>query len=348
MFEMRFGGTVHLEGESYDTEDFGYARRPYQLFMPVCEKDLSGVVTAREDGPLAISIPAARPVWHHNTDIDWSDRMRFEGYCKNAFWLIFELYRWTDIAAMEIPIYIATNESGWPRVAQYAELCGFPTSQIIVHADVVPGTRKPSELAHIVKFETLAHERLSRFECVLHIDASTRVREETPDCIWESVLEEWPRSKPFAHGRESVWGEGNMMTFLVQNMDEAKEMTGIEDVGRVTEEFYNLKQWPRVYGQCFGGTPDFWRRADLAQHLTAAEKYAYTDEDSLAIALIALGIGDAETHSLSVLPEFTLKHMEPFLVPQNSDALKTQAGFMESCAFTMRRHGAEMQMYVVL
>ena len=344
MFSMRFGGTVQTVEGIETTDNFGYMRRPYQIFMPVCREDLSEVVVGKEFSPLAISIPAARPVWHENREINWSDAMRFEGYCKNAFWLIYELYQWTDIAEQGIPIYISTNESGWPRLSAYARACGYPESQIIVIPDVVPGNRKPSELAHIVKFESLGHQRLSEFVRVLHLDASTRVREDTPSDIWAQIIAEWSRDKVFAHGRDSVWGEGNMMTFLVNNMEEAMTMTDIDDPERVEREFYGLSQWPRIYGQAFGGQPAFYRDADFLRHLSAAERFAYTDEDSLAIALIALGIGDEKTHSLSRLPRETLFHMEPFLVPQNTDALETQVGFCKACALILHRHGEDMKM----
>lgn len=348
MFSFKFGGIVKSLGGTFITDDYGFTRRPYQLFLPVCETDLSSKVPVGvESGPLAVTIPAARPILHDVDDLAWAHAAQFEGYCKNLFWLLSELYQFTDFGKHEIPVFLGTNEAGYSVLRNYARACNFPLEQIIVHPNKFLRREKESHLPHGIKFDNLAHDRLSQFDRVLHIDASERVMDsaESPH-IWEWVLERWDADMLFAHGRPYFYG---LTEDYFTGMDPAllQEITGIDDEDEIRERFYERDAHPHTYGQVFGGKPDFWRNPRMREILWAAEQHLYGDEWQFGVAAVAMGLEEAQCFSLDFLVNGAIRHMEPFHAPytlENGWQFGFFGKFFDAIAFCHKRHGAAFDM----
>lgn len=346
MFQFKFGGIVKSLGHTFITDDFGFTRRPYQLFLPVCETDLSDKITVgREEGPLAIVIPAARPVLHDVVDLQWAHAMIFEGYCKNAMWLISELYQFTDIAKHEIPIYLGTNEAGFSVLRNYARACNFPVEQIIVHPNKFLRRDKESHLPHGIKFDNLAHDNLMFFDRVLHIDASERVKDNAPH-IFDKLIDRWDPDYLFAHGRPYFYGQTQDF-FTSMSIELLQEITGISDTEEVREKFYNRETHPHCYGQVFGGRPDFWRNPRLREILWAAEQHLYGDEWQFGVGSVAVGLEEEQCFPLNFLVNEAIQHMEPFHAPyqlQTSWEFGFFGDFFNAIAFCKKRHGSAFHM----
>ena len=344
-YNFRFGGIVKSLGHTYVTDDFGFTRRPYQMFLPVCESDLSGCTVGREEGPLAISIPSARPVLHDVVDLQWAHAMQFEGYCKNLFWFVSELYEFTDFAKHEIPIFVGTNAAGESVVRAYARACQFPQENIIVHPNKFLRRQKESHLPHGIKFDMLAHDRLQHFERVLHIDASERVRGPAPH-IWDRVMNEWDPEKQFAHGRPYFYGMTQDF-FSGMSVELLQEITGIQDEEELQLRFYHRETHPHCYGQVFGGRPDFWRNPRLREVLWAAEQHLYGDEWQFGVGAVAVGLEEVDIQPLDWLVNVCIQHMEPFHAPyilRNEWQFGFFGKFFEAIAFCHERHGKAFHM----
>ena len=308
MYDMRMSGTMQFIDGDIETEDCGYTRRPYQLFMPVCREDLSGCVSGRSVGSLAISLCAAKPIMVPGYSMDWNTEMRFEGICKNIFWLISDLYKRTEIERQGIPIFISTNVSGWPRLQQYLQACGYPMSQVIVHDDEPPPVGRDEALPHGIKFDGLAHDRLSRFMRVLHIDAGERVPYECYG-IWKDVLAAWPPGQEIVNGAESLFVRQRVPIPRVEVL--MREVTGIQDLPKLRDIFFSRKTWPNLYAPCFGGSPTFWQGAELRRMLKHANEKMWGDGLCFAFAAMALSIEAHQCISVDMLTKHCIRHMEP-------------------------------------
>ena len=355
MYQFKFSGTVktleYTKVTDHFTGDFGYTRRPYQMFLPVCENDLSGCVVNRDDGPLAISIPAARPVLHDIDDLESAYPTLYEGYCKNLFWLISELYERTDLAQLEIPVFVSTNEAGYALLSGYAQACQFPPSQIIVHPNKFLRREKKSHVAHGVKFDALAHDRLQHFTRVLHIDASQRVKHDAPH-IWDWVLNEWNPEKKLVHGGGDYYNDDYNSFADNLDIETLQEITGIQNTDVLRARFYEREKHPHLYGQVFGGNPTFWRNPQMRAILWRAQQYIYGDETCFSTWAIATELQEEEVQSLEFLVVDCLFHMEPFTPPpmrlQNSWNFEYFGQLFHGMALCHERHGEAFHMELQL
>ena len=348
MFNMRFSGTMKfVDGDEY-VDDCSYTRRAYQLFMPVCYEDLSGCVHGRSVGSLAISICAAKPI-PVNGELDWDTEMRFEGFCKNAFWLIHDLYQKTDIAEQGIPIFISTNTSGFSRLTQYAGVCGYPPEQIIVHSDEAPPTERDMPLPNFIKFDALAHDRLSRFMRVLHVDTGERVPHDAQG-IWAKTLAKWVPGTDIVNGRNELFTRQRVPIPMIES--KMRAVSGVQDLPALRDMFFSRKTWPKLTAQCFGGSPVFWRNERLREILVRANQFIYGDGIGFTIAAIVLGIAPHQCLNLPFLMKDGFYHMEPLQLSELSSStftdFKQLGGFFNAVQVCLNLHREEFDMSIHL
>lgn len=351
MFSMRMSGTMKfVDGEEY-VEDCPYTRRPYQLFTPVCREDLSSCVSGKSVGSLAISICAAKPVPVPGVSFSWADNMRFEGFCKNAFWLISDLYARSDLAEQRIPIFITTNESGVSRLAMYADACGYPHDQIIVHPDEAPPTERDRALPNAIKFAGLAHDELSRFMRVLHIDTSCRVPK---DCygIWKDTLAAWPPGKDVVNGKNEVFTRQRVPIPMIEA--KLRRVSGVTDLRALRDMFFSRQTWPKLTAQCFGGSPVFWRNERLREILKRANHYLYGDGLCFTLAAIVLSVAPHQCLAIPNLMKHCVYHSEPLqlqddeleLVASEQLDFARLARFFDAVQVCLYLHGEDFDMEI--
>ena len=154
---LRWVRATHTEGLA------GYPAwsRPFHLEMPLLREDMSALLSYPTASELAFCIPIS---WAARRD---TERYRFEGYVKNALFLVRQLVHFWDLREQGVPVFLGISENGLDCFWEYATLCNFPSEHVVElpsYADTKFGWQ--------IKFDMLDSAKMCEFTRRLHIDAS--------------------------------------------------------------------------------------------------------------------------------------------------------------------------------
>ena len=184
-------------------------------------------------------------------------RLRFEGYCKAALFLVRQVLHHWDVRAEGVPIYIGVSQNGLETFKAYASQCNFPESQVVVLSSYTTTWAGWNS-----KFELLGAPQIASFERRLHFDVSA----------W---LHPQADNRPVCRELLSAWGDAE---FLIRYRD-VRTNQGSSWVDGVPLEFFmwlgNLfgrnaeierAYWfqegvEKVNGLMFGFTQAMWQEA---------------------------------------------------------------------------------------
>ena len=223
--------------------------RPYFVEMPPLTKSLAHYF----DYPVRNEIAQTIPVFYVP---EYKDLGEVIGYAKRAFYLVRELFEYTDIREQGVGIYILASETLRPYMEPIREMCQFPPENILWTPDYAETFRCT---AH--KIPMLWHPELQQYKKVLHSDTAClwwNLSEQPKYSLFEKILGRW-QTEPFFFigGSFSQENDGESQFYKRTNprkYEEIAELMGITPE-QVEKYWYSYKGLS-VRGAYYGLTTD--------------------------------------------------------------------------------------------
>ena len=160
--------------------------RPYFVEMPPLTKSLAHYF----DYPVRNEIAQTIPIFYVPKFKHFDECI---GYIKRVFYLVRELFEYTDLREQGVSLYILVSEPLRPFFEKYREDCAYPPEKILWTPDYSETFRGT---AH--KIPMLWHPELRKYKKILHSDTALLWwnPSEHPYPLYKQISERW-KSEPF-------------------------------------------------------------------------------------------------------------------------------------------------------